>query len=254
MTDRKTKIAKLSTGLLLASTLLGGSALAADLPGIVYVPAVEPVVEEERDIFDWDRFYGGVFIGYGFGDVVITNDVPIAFFDQTLNINGALAGLTLGKNFRVDDSLVFGVEGDIAWADMSGSAEDLVTGDGTLYASARISSIATLRGRVGIPMGEGDEVLPFLTGGIAAGHMEVSARGEDSADPLATASGWTYGFTVGGGLEIAVAEDVTLKAEYLYTDFFGSLGASPIDSNGGGTATFDFTANHLLRVGINAHF
>jgi opacity protein-like surface antigen len=84
--------------------------------------------------------------------------------------------------------------------------------------------------------------------------MEVSANGQDAADPRATASGWTYGFTVGGGVEVAVADNVTAKVEYLYTDFFDTLGASPIDSSGGGTATFDFTANHLLKFGLNAHF
>jgi outer membrane immunogenic protein len=104
-------------------------------------------------------------------------------------------------------------------------------------------------------MGENDGVMPFLTGGLVAAHAEVEARGMSTLDPLVSNSGWGMSWTVGGGIEFAVSDDATLKAEYLYTDLSGALNAAPISPvNPDSTARFDISANHLIRIGMNAHF
>lgn len=255
------------TSLLLGTTLLTAQGLAADLPENTYVPPVIEVAEDPEDPFYWDRFYGGVFLGYGWSDVVITTDSADifagAFFDRTLNLHGPLAGLTLGKNFAFsnendnDTDFVLGVEGDIAIANLYTEfrAVDAANpGDGDAFISVRLNTLATLRARIGVPLGDDDTFMPYITGGLAAGHVDIFVQPDEAAlnDPV-SASEWLFGYTIGGGVEAAVSDNVTLKAEYLYTDLVGDISLFPVD-NGIDTATFNLGGIHTIKVGLNVHF
>lgn len=222
-----------------------------------------------NETFNWDRFYGGIFFGIGAGTTTISNDANIpGFFDSTLNLNGGLVGLTLGKNVLVNDHLVVGIEGDFANTSMSNNRNGQIaiwdfTQDETFTfessLSARLTSLATLRGRIGMPVGEDDKFMPFLTAGLAAGYAEVSAGTTFIGQPK-TSAGWLFGYTVGGGVEYAITENFTLRADYLFVDLSGgalSTAPQPIDPLPGGTDSainFDFRTNHLVRFGMNAHF
>jgi outer membrane immunogenic protein len=226
----------------------------ADYP--VEIAAPVPVLDEESL---WDRFYVGVYGGYGLGDVEITTDSPPSNLEQSFNIDGAVLGLTVGKNFLLgendartpedDRRLVLGVEADIAWAGMNGN---VVGFPDPSYQEAGIDAIGTLRGRLGLLVGDERRTLAYLTGGAAAAH--AYAELEPSGPPRLTASDWMYGYTVGGGIEHFVNDDVTVKLEYLYTDLATQL---PIETGGAGginIATHDIRANHLVRLGLNYHF
>jgi outer membrane immunogenic protein len=76
-----------------------------------------------------------------------------------------------------------------------------------------------------------------------------------SASP--TRSGWT----IGGGVEWAFANNWSVKAEYLYLDFGTWSYISPNTSNAGGPAapTFTFATNvrsreQIARIGVNYRF
>ena len=62
-----------------------------------------------------------------------------------------------------------------------------------------------------------------------------------------------FGWTLGGGVEAALAANWSLKAEYLYMDL-GSVSGS-VPDNFGGTVSWDteFT-DHIVRVGLNYRF
>jgi outer membrane immunogenic protein len=54
--------------------------------------------------------------------------------------------------------------------------------------------------------------MPFVTGGLAVGDIRATAPG------FAGASQTNAGWTVGGGLEFALSNNWTAKAEYLHVD------------------------------------
>lgn len=238
----------------------GSAALAADLiqpPPPLYV---EPPVAEEDERFDWDRFYVGLVGGYGFAAVDVTTDNPPSFFDRSFDISGPMLGITVGRNFLIgnDDEgteederrLLLGIEADIAYAWMRGEARGIVDRE---YMAAGIDAIGTLRARIGIPLGEERRVLPYLTGGLAAAHAYAELQ-TDPNSAILRADNWLWGYTIGGGLEVATGEDVTIKLEYLYTDIAGRVTINNVGGGGINTADYDFRANHLVRVGLNYHF
>ena len=84
-------------------------------------------------------------------------------------------------------------------------------------------------------------MLPYVTGGFAWGHNEVT----DLFDGF-TSDNTHYGWTVGAGLEYAVTNNWTVKAEYLYMD----LGKEYYDSIGADVGLTSSTA----RLGVNYKF
>jgi outer membrane immunogenic protein len=93
--------------------------------------------------------------------------------------------------------------------------------------------LSTVRGRAGYTF---DRFMPYVTGGVAFGDIKTSVAG--IGDSSATKTGWT----VGGGLEAAIAGPWTAKVEYLHVDL--GNGSSPVGSSE------NFKTN-IVRAGIN---
>jgi outer membrane immunogenic protein len=99
-----------------------------------------------------------------------------------------------------------------------------------------------VRGRAGYAFGG---VLPYVTGGLALGDIRAAAPG------FAGASATNAGWTVGGGIEIALPGNWTAKAEYLHVDLGkfncgASCGISPTDNVS--------MRDDVVRAGLNYHF
>jgi len=229
-----------------------GRAVAADvdLPGPLpphapanYYPAAAPL--------NWGGVYFGINGGYGFGTSNWTNaGVSTGGFGT----NGFLLGGTAGLNYAIGGGFVFGVEGDMDWSTLSGSSSIAAcAGVQTLVPGAACSTksnwLSTARARAGYAF---DRILIFATGGAAIGDLQVA---------LTPATGFIggaaqFGWTAGGGIEYAFADNVTAKVEYLYVN----LGAASCVTNNCGTipgivtgATVSLTEN-LVRAGVNYKF
>ena len=122
-------------------------------------------------------------------------------------------GGTLGYNWQMGQA-VFGLEGDVDWSNIRGSA---ACGGGVTVCETRNDWLGTFRGRVGYAF---DRFLPYVTGGLAVGDIKTSIAGLGSTND--TKAGWT----VGGGIEAAIAGPWTAKVEYLYVDL-GRGGFNP---------------------------
>jgi outer membrane immunogenic protein len=195
----------------------GGQALAADLPQpgpppprapATYVPVAVPY-------YNWGGIYLGINGGYAFGDVA-----PSGF--TSFSANGFLAGGTLGANFQAG-AFVFGVEGDVDYSGLTAS----LPGGGTFDSKW----IATARGRAGYAI---DRVLLYVTGGGAFANLQ---------GPGFSATG--TGFTGGAGIEFALAQNWTAKAEYLFVDMPNVAPTVGISGK--------FTES-MARVGVNYKF
>ena len=208
---------------------LGGVAAAADLPPSPAAPYYKAPAYVPP-AYTWSGFYLGVNGGGAWGRSSWTTG---GGFDTS----GGFVGGTIGYNYQAEQA-VFGIEGDIDWADIDGSTSVATC------PSCKTSDdwLATVRGRLGYAA---DRFMPYVTGGLAVGDIKASTPG--FAGGSTTNAGWT----VGGGIEFAIAGHWTAKAEYLYVD----LGHLSCGIACGGTPTQDvsFTAN-LFRGGINYRF
>src|SRR5438105_10934060 len=127
-------------------------ASAADLAARPYTKAPVAVAS----VYNWTGFYLGI---VGGGAWENASGDP--------KMKGGFVGGTAGYNWQAGN-VVFGVEADGAWADVSASATGaaLVPGFGvvTATASSKTDAMGTVRGRIGYAV---NQVLFYGTGGYA---------------------------------------------------------------------------------------
>ena len=208
---------------------------------------------QAQEVYDWNGFYAGVFGGYNTGDVnyEVIDPTGTAFFYGNPEINGLFGGADVGVNYQFENGFVIGAEADVAAGSTEGASimYDAATG---LPANASIrgtvSPMASVRARAGFAV---DRFLPFVTGGVALAqtNFEYVASG---AVPfvLPGLNDVQLGWTVGAGVEYAVTENISAKAEYRFSQFGGSEKAAPAL---GGTEKAAFHT-HDARIGLNYHF
>ena len=187
--------------------------------------------------YNWTGLYIGINGGGGWGSshfIFPGSGTTTGDF----RISGGLVGGTIGFNYQVGQ-VVFGLENDIDWANIKGSAicPDLVT-----TCETSNNWLGTARGRIGVAW---DRFLPYFTGGAAFG--EVQANRPTVGSLKRTSAGWT----IGGGLEAAIAGNWSAKVEYLHIrlDRFTCTECSTI----GDAVDINFHAD-LVRGGINYRF
>jgi len=208
---------------------LAGAATAADMsqPPPPLYPVKAPIYVPA---YSWTGFYVGLNGGGGLGSSAWNST-------GSFDVSGGVIGGTVGYNYQVGQA-VFGVEGDVDWSDINGSTTNLCA----LGCNTNNTWLATARGRLGYAA---DRFMPYITGGAAFGDIRATTPG------FAGASTTNVGWTVGAGLEFAVAPRWSVKAEYLYVDL-GSLNCGL----GCGAAALDNVSFHtnLVRAGVNFRF
>jgi outer membrane immunogenic protein len=149
--------------------------------------------------------------------------------EADLSSKGGLVGGEIGYDLQ-GNGFIYGLEGDISWTNF---------GDGTTRVVPQYSSLgmppitfntnynmnwnSTVRGRVGIPL---DHFLIYATGGLAVAELSMNTTVTVGDPPLGQLIGSTdktkAGWTLGGGAEYALCNNVTVKAEALWFDL-GSI-------------------------------
>ncbi|QOZ45374.1 porin family protein [Bradyrhizobium sp. CCBAU 53340] len=209
--------------ILLASAALialTGAASAADLAARPYTKA--PVAM--ASVYNWTGFYLGLVGGGAWED------------SSSPRMQGGFVGGTAGYNWQTGN-VVFGIEADGSWADVSASATDATTG---ITAASKTDALGTVRGRIGYAV---NNVLFYGTGGYAwiDNKITLSALGVSVSD-----SKFHSGWTVGAGVEAFIAPQWSIKGEYLYRSLGGEtyFGTLP-------TGTLNL---HTVQLGVNYHF
>jgi outer membrane immunogenic protein len=275
---------------LVACLVVAGSAMAADM--VVKAPIAAP--------YSWAGPYLGGNVGYGWASdpatltdssvttVTLVTDVtstPVfhtptqtaitAAGSGNVNPNGAIGGAQGGYNWQ-SGTIVFGLEGDIQASGQNGSTTlcDMAgcpVGSGIATAGYKLPWFGTLRARLGFT--PQPRWLIYATGGLAVAEIDESV----SEGPVGGAPGIVInsnttraGFAVGGGVETAITDRWSIKAEYLFMGF-GNVGVT-----GAGTpvTTTVFPnvrteiitsttmiaglstriSDNIVRVGLNYHF
>lgn len=247
---------------LLAMTVLSGQAFAAD----AIVSAPEPAPVQDYATFNWTGGYIGVHAGYGWGK---TNDVNNAGSPEK-KMKGGLGGIQAGYNYQFDNNVVLGAEADLSFGSIKKNWVEATDGTDTFaynssyYTQDKIGTHGTVRARLGYAA---DRFLPYVTGGLAIGETKHTL-GCTGVKPIAagacqtqaqkfenSASSTSVGYSVGGGLEYAVTNNWTLKAEYLYSNF-GKKNVTISDPNFPSAKSDRRFKTDLseVRVGVNYKF
>jgi len=202
--------------LLMATT----AGLAADMPMTDFRPAIH----------DWSGPYVGVVAGGGFVD---TFYLPSGAPDPELAGDGYLVGGLAGYNMQFDN-VVVGVEGDMSWGK--------IKANNTLdQVNFKIPHVATVRLRAGYAL---DRTMIYATGGLGIARGDMYLPGFSESEKMTH-----YGYVIGGGIEHALLDSLSIRMEYLYGSFEKK--------------TYNFTAGsvrmglddlHIVRAGLIWNF
>jgi outer membrane immunogenic protein len=244
---------KLLVACVATAAFCGAPALAADMA----VKAPPPSAPPPTPVYSWTGCYIGGNGGYEWNngksfyqDPNTTLD-PINGSPNTIfgpphsqiatpndaNSSGWIGGGEVGCNWQMDPRVVLGLEADIDAMNISGSASTFigpnsaiqvspttaVISAGTASEQVSLRWLSTIRARAGLPV-LADRGLLFVTGGLAMGGVSSSGSVAVTNCPVYCAtwggsnSSTLTGYTVGGGLEYALTDHWTTKAEYLYYD------------------------------------
>jgi len=226
----------------------GTSAVAADLP----VKAPPPVAA----VWEWTGCYVGVSGGGTWGRTSNVDTTPPFVglpVTNPFNVKGGIVGGTVGCNYQIRQ-WVIGIENDLSWTNARATVNEIPPFSTAATIGVKERWIDTLRGRLGYKVGAQNQLLLFVTGGVAwAGTTATTCLPGVFCNSVSnTRTGWA----AGAGGEWALGRPVarnwwSVKLEYIHVDF------------GGKDYQFDPTLttnkrfnlrNEIVRAGLNFHF
>lgn len=268
----------------------------------------EHTIIENRNINDkeiynvskWNGLYFGINAGYAVNNIndyssvrSATNMVYATGYSQ---YSGPLVGAQVGYNYAFANKIILGLEADMDWADVNNSARNAPASNKVFQSLTTVSGsstgidindgrsgldwLGTVRARLGYDLGM---FMPFVSGGFAYGGLSASGQsisgssGSSSISAITLTSGSlaggsfstvSTGWALGGGFEYLVAENWSLKGEYLFTQLHGLSGygvsIAGANLNNNGTISTSKEAAyvgsnqgafgiHQARIGLNYH-
>jgi outer membrane immunogenic protein len=228
-------------GLLAATAALAiaaSTAHAADLPSR-YAPAP---AYNALPVFTWTGFYAGLNAGYGW------NVGTSRYYDPAFGAvagrrgGGFVGGAQAGYNYQFG-MFVVGAEADLQYAAVGNKGASYGT---TYFPGDSDGYFGTIRARAGVAF---DRAFVYGTGGFAYGDIGGN-KGRDAVLGYHTGNETNGGWTLGGGAEYAITNNITAKVEGLYVD---------LDTKDnyvlGGRARVDRDAEFgVFRAGVNYKF
>jgi len=229
-------------------TLDTGASLAADVP----VKMPPPM----RAVYRWTGFYVGANLGGGWSNA--NSEFSTAAFPSFAcvdnNLAGVIAGGQAGYNWQ-SGSWLIGVEADFQYSGMKSSISapcppGICAGLAASF-DQKMPWFGTARGRLGYTSAGW---LIYATGGYAYTRLESNAfasAGGLSVDIKRDES--RHGWTVGGGIEVALTANWSAKVEYLYMDFGKQDGSWTLTGLPTITDSTRLQSN-IVRGGVNYRF
>lgn len=191
---------------------------------------------------DWGGFYAGLNAGAGLSQIRAHRDFAIG--PMNIADAGFTTGVQAGYTWLLNPNWFAGIEADTGYLGINRSLPP-----GAVVFGIKTDRYDTIRGRLGYSTGP---ALLYATGGLALvdvkNNLDFPGAGGIGAEKFPKteiASGWT----LGGGIEAALAGNWTAKTEYLYID----AGHQDVSNSFSQTAHFD-NRFHVFRFGLNYKF
>lgn len=205
----------------IAAVVFSGAAMAADLP------AKGPFYKAPPVAYFWDGWYVGAHAGYAWGDTTLDT---LNSGLELLEPSGGFGGMQTGFLRHLSRNWVLGFEADISSGDINAPGRQ------------KIEYFGTARTRLGYAQGPW---LLYGTGGVAWAMSQVAPVTVAGLDGHRMPH---VGWTAGVGIEYALNQNLSVRAEYLYADLDGVL-----VTRGAVNVTEDMTLN-IVRLGVNYRF
>lgn len=219
-------------------TAVAGIAGASDLPAPV--PAIPAA--------SWTGLYLGAHAGSGLFSTQWGNGTGelATSAAQRLPVDGdaggVLVGGQIGYNQQIGD-IVLGAEADVSTGQLNSTVRCL--NDWRSTCSTDTDVMGTLTARAGYAF---DNILLYGKAGMALANSNFAVPGGGYVGRY-TGSDTLVGWTVGAGVEIALTQEFSARAEYNYIDF-GSASAEL--ENGGLSSSVDLSQSaQIVKLGLN---
>jgi outer membrane immunogenic protein len=198
----------------LVSLVFTQAASAADMP----VKAPPPPTVAKLP-YDWSGLYIGGHLGYLWGRTRVEEDGVVT--DPNASTNGTIGGVMVGYNWQ-RGPIVFGLEGDFGWTNAHGTGNVIppppppptvvTTEQPNTY---DVKWTTHVRGRAGYAI---DNWLFYVAGGLAVADFNFREGGTSTTTAVIVGAKYT-GWSIGGGIAVAVTRNIIASIEYLYDDF-----------------------------------
>ncbi len=161
---------------------------------------------------------------------------------------GPLVGAQLGFDFDTGSNLFIGAE--LSASVGNSSQSDVQTNFGgsgdTLEYERKLNGLVLAQGKLGWTQ---DGVSVYGLGGLAFAAGSISGGVSDNEGTTSFSGDTTYnGWTLGAGIDLTVAENVTIGAAYNYV----SLAGDEVEENG--VAVEQDLDSHIAKLVLNYHF
>jgi outer membrane immunogenic protein len=202
------KIFLLATVGLVALLGVAERASAADMAARPYTKAPPPIV---APIYDWTGFYIGANGGWAQSRncVDFFNATGIDFADGCRERSGGVVGGQLGYRWETPNQMVFGLEAQGDWADLSNTRVSLL--NPSFSTRTKTDAIGLFTGQIGYAW---NASLFYVKGGAAVTSTRFSILNTLTSTELAAASATRWGGAVGVGWEYGFAPNWSVGIEY----------------------------------------
>ncbi len=192
-----------------ALVALGSPAMAADLAARPYTKAPPAVAAA---IYDWSGFYIGINGGGGWShnswDLTSFGGLPAGGAEGSHDASGGTVGGQIGYRWQTGP-VVFGIEAQGNWADISGSnVSNVFAPDSN---RSKIDAFGLFTGQIGYAF---NNVLLYAKGGAAVTDSKYEILSGVTGGVLASTTKTRWGGTIGAGVEYAFAPNWSLGFEY----------------------------------------
>jgi outer membrane immunogenic protein len=253
------------------------------LTALLFLAAPIAAAAEDAPASNWNGIYIGGSAGLGFGGD--SNSLDLDGFNYFCDDKSGcpsipgevtdagtdtafIGGGQVGFNYALSNRWVIGIDADFSAFDFSTSrtpASSKADWGADTLVIVEMNWLATVRGRVGYAV---DQWLIYGTGGVAFNDGQYRNYDFCKDESLNCGSGlmdargdMDAGWTMGGGVELALSSTLSAKAEYLFVRFDGKqyTGTAEFPANKDEQfVDYRFSASptdlNILRLGLNYKF
>src|SRR5665213_1611276 len=210
------------------SYLLAGTAGVAIVPMMgLAVDQVANAAPPPMPVMSWAGWYVGLSVGGASQSNFFSNPDAISdSLDGTHKGSAFIGGGQIGYNWQ-QGQFVYGLEADFSGLSKSSGTYVTDASNGAIYGS-QLSWMSTVRGRLGMTVGNGN-TLVYGTAGLAIGGITSHSEGGIFGWPLNGYSSTRVGWAAGAGIEHMLTRNWTIGLEGLFADFGSYTKASTVE-------------------------